>query len=201
MAIIFDFANSQNWNLSWSGSRTAPPTPAPQLGRYFPIEDFTVPVQFQTPVLAIYLTSTTDPGRWIRGGFAKQKIRTGILGGGSPDTFSQALPLRLREINLLQFAQITTSYAVTLSIPYWLRQIDVTIYEYTGTITDTVEQKLIECCEDLNAGIEQVREDVARSSVTILEAIANNNGDGETREERETRQRREVTLAYFMGLL
>lgn len=201
MSIVYDFSNSQNWQLGWSGEKIAPDVPNDSLNRYYPIEDFTVPVQFDTPVVAIYLESDTDPGRWIRGGFAKQKISTGITGGGGLDAFSQAVPLRLREINLVQFPQITTSYGITLSIPYWLRHIEVTVYQYVGTIVDTIEDKLIECCDELNADIEQVRQDIALSTTTILDAIGNSGGEGETEEQRITRERREITFAYFMRLL
>lgn len=201
MALIYDFSNSENWELSWSGVKVAPDAPNESLNRYFPIEDFAIPVQFESPVLAIYMTSNTDPGRWVKGGYAKQKIQTGITGGGSPDAFSEAKFLRLREINRVVFEQITTSYAVVLSIPFWLRHIDVTIYEYTGQIIDTVEEKLIECCDVLETDISQVRQDLALSTTTILDAISSVQGGGSGDGQAELIQRQQVTVAYFTGLL
>ena len=201
MATLYDFSNSDNWSLGWTGVKRAPDAPNDSLNRYYPISDFAIPVQFSSSVLAVFLESETDPGRWIRGGFAKQKIVTGITGGGTPDAFSEAKPLRLREINLIQFQQLSTDYAVVLSIPYWLRHIDVSVYEYTGTITDTLEQKLIDCCEDLDADIAQVRQDLALSTTTILNAIAGIE-PGESETERTIRvQREQISIAYFSGLL
>lgn len=201
MAIIYDFSNQNNWSLTWSGVKIAPDAPNESLNKYFPIEDFAIPIQFSSPIISIYLISNTDPGRWIRGGWAKQKITTGITGGGSPDAYTQTIPLKLRQINICQFQKITTNFAVVISIPYWLRHIDITVWEYTGEITDTIEDKLIECCDVLETDIAQVRQDLALSTVTIINKLneIDGGGGGGGGENRTSSQ--SIAVSYFTGLL
>lgn len=201
MAIIYDFSNQNNWSLTWSGVKVAPDVSSESLNKYFPIEDFAIPVQFSSPIISIYLVSDSDPGRWIKGGWAKQKIVTGITGGGSPDAYTQIIPLKLRQINICQFSQTVTSFAVVLSIPYWLRHIDITVWEYTGEITDTLEQKLDECCQSLETNIDNIHQDLAYATVTILNKIEDSQGGGGGGDSENRSSGQNVAISYFMGLL
>lgn len=156
MAIVYDLGNSANWQLTNSIERVAEPVITRVLERYYPIPDFEAPIQLSSPILAIYIESESDPGTWRRGGFVKQKIRTGIVGGGGNDAYLTVKPMYLRQINTYTFPLVSTAYSLEFSIPFWLRQISINVYEYTGLIADTTEQTidevkqlLMECCDDL----------------------------------------------------
>jgi len=158
MTQLYQFSNASNWNLLWSTNLTAPSVGAAILKQYSSIPDFTMPLLISNPVVAVYITSETDPGKWRRGGYIKQKVQTGIADGGQVDSYLTQSFLQLRKINIVQLQEINGNFALEFSVPYWLRQVSISVWEYTGVIADTVEQKLddlttfiSDCCDELKA--------------------------------------------------
>lgn len=49
--------------------------------------------------------------------------------------------------------KFASNYALSVSIPHWLSQLDFEIYEYTGDVIDTNEQKLEQIIADLQTYI------------------------------------------------
>lgn len=144
MAIVYDFGNSASWSFLWSGSETAEPIPHPVFEKYYTIPDVVVPIQLSSPICAVYAESNTDPGTWRFGGTAFYKIGTGITTGGVPDSFVASRKFYLKQINIIRFQRLATSWTLVLRIPYWIRHIDLSVWEYTGLIEDTIETSLEE---------------------------------------------------------
>ena len=172
MSVVYDLGNANAWSLIFSTTKIAPPAPSQKLNSYYPIPDFEASVQPSSPVLAIYATSESAEERWRTGGFIKQRIRTGLLGGGNPDAYVQAKKFYLNQFTIIEFQRLSTAYSIEFSIPYWLREITFDVYEYTGLIDNVIEQqiqdleqKLIECCDELKTAIlnqEDINEIVAK---------------------------------------
>lgn len=162
MPIVYDLGNAANWQLIWDANLDAPTPPNSRLNSFFPIPDFESPIQVSSEIVAVYCTSESDPGTWRRGGFIKQKIRTGIIGGGQNDAYLSIKPLYLRQINTITFPKVSSSYSLEFSVPFWLRQYSLSLYEYTGLIEDTINNDLdllgnliVDCCADLKQAINQ----------------------------------------------
>lgn len=156
MATLYEFANSSNWNQIWTGQKIAEPVPNSVLNRFYPIPDFSIPILISNPVLAVYVESSSDPGTWRRGGYFKQKISTGLNNGGTVDSYLVQKFLQLRKINIIQLQKINGSFAVEFAVPYWLREVTFTVWEYTGTVADTLTEQLsdlqnfiVTCCDEL----------------------------------------------------
>jgi hypothetical protein len=78
-----------------------------------------------------------------------QKILTGLLVGGSPETVIGSKRIWLKQISLLIFPQLASTYTLGFHIPYWLRDISLIVWEYTGPINDSTDQKLTAIQSDL----------------------------------------------------
>lgn len=160
MAVVFDLGNSAAWNLIYSENKVADTPPSASLNSHYPIPIFEVPIQFSSPIFAIFIDSESAEERWKTAGWIRQKVRTGILGGGQNDAFLSRKKVYLREINIIEFERVSSAYSVEINIPYWIRDVNLSIYEYTGLIADTQDEDidelkalLLECCEDLKIAI------------------------------------------------
>lgn len=117
-------------------------TQAP-LGRYFQIPEFTVPVLFESPVLA-FGASTTDlqtPRKlayWARQLIASQGAVSGLIQFSSKRIY-------LEQIQMFRFELFANSYQIRIVIPWWIRSVDISIWEYIGAIDeeyDLIQQQL-----------------------------------------------------------
>jgi len=138
----YQFSNTNNWQQIASANLVAEDVQPLAARRFFPIPDYIVPVQIESPVLAIYPFSAMAENNWKYAGTAYQRIFTGINVGGTADTWLNARKFYLDQVSILQFQKVSTTYELLLRIPYWIRQISLVVLEYTGPIIDTSEQKL-----------------------------------------------------------
>jgi hypothetical protein len=134
MSIIYDFGNNQSWVSIFNDTFTAAAVPTQELREYYPIPDIVIPIQISSPVIAIYCASSSDPGTWNYAGKVRQKINSGLLVGGVLDGLIATRRLKLREVNILRFDRVSSSYSIEISIPYWLRDIGLLVWEYIGLI-------------------------------------------------------------------
>ncbi len=141
----YNASNSNNWQSVWSQSFTSEPAPGnrPELERYFPLPDISVPVQLNAELLAFYATSQDADPKWKFAANVKRKYVTGLTVGGNPDTVVDSKRIFLNQFSLLRYpVSFGSSYSLLISVPYWHRQISLYLWEYTGLIIDTSEQKL-----------------------------------------------------------
>ena len=117
---------------------------APQsLWKSLPIPEIVTDIQPISNIVAVRASSTSNPGYWKFGGYASQKIVPGIAeGGASPLATTSSQKIWLDRLSILFFPDLTDSYYLTFNIPYWLRQIDLSVWQYLGVIEDSTEQKL-----------------------------------------------------------
>lgn len=132
-----------NFESLWGVTKIADSVPE-SAERYFPIPDFTCPLLADQPVLAISADSNDANPKWRFAGHVKQLIRTGLVVGGNQDTVSSVKKFYLNQISLIWFPNYGGTYQVQFSIPFWLRDITVQIWQYTGPITKTYDQILAE---------------------------------------------------------
>lgn len=138
----YQFSNTNNWQQIASANLVAQDVRPLASRRFFPIPDYIVPVQIESPILAIYPFSAMAENNWKYAGTAYQRIFPGISVGGTADTWLNARKFYLDQVSILQFQKVSTTYELLLRIPYWIRQISLVVWEYTGPIIDTSEQKL-----------------------------------------------------------
>lgn len=150
--ISYNAGNSSNWQSVWSNSFTAEPAPGnkPELERYFPLPDISVPIQLSAGLLAFYATSQDADPKWKFAANVKRKYVTGLTVGGDPDAVVDSKRIFLNQFSLLRYpVSFGSSYSLLISVPYWHRQITLSLWEYTGPVIDTADQKLEQILERL----------------------------------------------------
>jgi hypothetical protein len=139
---ILELQNSSNWNRLWDYSTTAAPVPN-KPGYTLEIPPIVVPFQLEGNIIAISAKSTTARPSWRLAGRVAKKIQTGITIGGVPDvTVSDGRKLYLNQINLLRFTPLTATYALEITPVYYLNDISLSLWVYTGVDSDTVTNQL-----------------------------------------------------------
>ncbi len=141
----YNASNSNNWEPVWSNSFTAAPAPGniSQLERYFPLPEISVPVQLNAELLAFYATSQDANPKWKFAANVKRKYATGLTVGGNPDPVVDSKRIFLNQFSLLRYSvSFGSSYSLLISVPFWHRQITLSLWEYTGPVIDTADQKL-----------------------------------------------------------
>lgn len=136
---ILDLANTNNWELVWPEFEFS----AAQLGpnAYVKIPEFFCPVMLDQPILALSLS--TNQGGVKLAGFINQKINTGLTVGGEPDAYAvYRRKVYFGANQILFFPDIVEDFAVSISVPYWIRHIRGAMWKYTGLMTDTITERL-----------------------------------------------------------
>lgn len=136
----------ENWHLVAQENLIAVSVPS-QVENYYPIPEWTAPVILENRILAISADSDTAQQNWKYAGQAMQVITTGLTVGGQADTVNSVKKFYLRQISLLQFPDTSFEYTLKIKIPFWIRDIQLLIWEYTGPITNTYDQILTEIKE------------------------------------------------------
>lgn len=128
---------------------------------HIPIPEVTIPILLDRHILAIYANSMTAKRSWDTAGYLKQKISLGLITGGAPDAeVIHSRRIGLRRITLVTFPKLTTEYGLGFNAPFWLRDINLTIWKYVGAESDSTE--------DL---IQRVRDDLVRIEFKIDEQV------------------------------
>ena len=141
----YNASNFNNWQYVWNQSFTAEPAlgNGPELERFFPLPEISVPIQLSSSLLAFCATSQGANPQWKLGANVKRKYVTGLTVGGNPDAVVDSKRIFLNQFSLLRYpVSFGSSYSLLISVPYWHRQISLYLWEYTGLIIDTSEQKL-----------------------------------------------------------
>jgi hypothetical protein len=138
---ILQLQNAANWEALWSTSVSSVKL-ADGSSEFIP--PIVVPILLSTNIIAIYASSNTAKPSWQIAGNVAKKIATGItLPGGAPDaTISDVRLLRLNRINLFRFPRLTDTYALEIRPKYWIEDINLNLFIYTGVDSDTVTEQL-----------------------------------------------------------
>lgn len=153
---VLQLSNAANWQDIYTRSLQA------QIisdKAHIPIPEVTVPVLLDRHILAVYANSSTAKKSWSTAGYLKQKISLGLITGGTLDAeVIHSRRIGLKKITLVTFPRLTTEYGLGFDVPFWLKDISLTIWKYVGTESDSTE--------DL---IQQVRIDLVRIEYKIDE--------------------------------
>lgn len=133
-------SNSDNWSKLYEITKTAniinsePPS-------YDPIPPFFVPLQFESPTLAIYVNTTNAKLTWKGGGYASANVVTGILKGGDATSEIARRFLALNDVTICRFPSLASTYSLRFFPPYWFKTYSVEVFEYIGPGLSDIEAK------------------------------------------------------------
>jgi hypothetical protein len=163
MGLTYDLNNSDNWDLAYSETVTAQGVPGAS-DRYLPIQEIEVPILLYSQVIAVFCQSSQASPRWRLGGLMNLKIATGILTGSAVDTYPfEKKRIWLNQITLFTLPVLTPEYALSFDIPYWLRDIQISVFQYTGPIVDPLADKV----DSIDANLTQLIADFQQHAGNI----------------------------------
>jgi hypothetical protein len=146
---ILDLQNRTNWAPFWSGEVESVRLAS---GSHVPLPTIEVPVLFDNHIVAILADSETAKRTWKIAGNVGRKIQTGILFNDRPDTsIADNRVLRLFEINLFRFEQISSTYSLEITPKFWIEDIKLDVFIYTGINSDSITEQLNRIEADLDA--------------------------------------------------
>jgi len=160
-----ELGNSENWESIWSNTITAQQGTFPN--SHLPIPNQEVPILLNRHVLACAVSSATAKPTWNFAGFLGQKLFSGLIVGGSPDTFAvNKYKLWLDRITLLTFDKLTPTYSVVFEIPKWFDQVTINLWQYIGADRDSTDD-LIEITRfelfEVALDVKEIKQDLENS--------------------------------------
>ncbi|MDJ0731945.1 MAG: hypothetical protein QNJ33_18350 [Crocosphaera sp.] len=142
MATEYQFTTESNWALFWSETYDADPV-INVLERFHPIGTVTPGLTLSASHIAVWCFNDQAQGNWRYGARYFIKIGTGItVNGGTPDTVIKAGKIYLDQIEIIEIPQYASAFSIDIQIPYWHRNFQLKIWEYTGNDQNIVQDKL-----------------------------------------------------------
>ncbi len=132
ITVQYQFTNRFNWSIFYDQIHTAPFV-NPALTRFNPIPKIQIGYTIDSPILAIYCANSEAPNNWRYGASYLAKMLTTLtIGGVEPDSVIANGKIYLNQVAIIQLPPFSTSYALEFDIPYWHREFQLKIWEYTG---------------------------------------------------------------------
>ncbi len=132
--------NSSNWETIHNSSVDAVQI-AKVGGGYKNVPIPEIPISFLLDVFVIAVaihTNVPESSTWRFAGNVRQKVSTGIVFGGNQDaSFNRRYALFLDKINLVVFPPISTNYSISVQVPDWFLDANLTVWRYTGVDFDS----------------------------------------------------------------
>jgi hypothetical protein len=113
-----------------------------------PIPPQTLPVLAEHRILAVVAESQMAKSTWRYGGSITAIVDCGAAEFGLADV--QRYPLSLNKVKLCILPDFASSYRLRYECPWWFEEIDLTIYQYIGSVTDSTENLILEVQQQLN---------------------------------------------------
>lgn len=140
---ILDLGVESSWTLVYEEFRER--KKASIQGTYIPIPAFEVPFLFTSRTILIRPLSKKAKSTWRFAGYLAQRFQAGSGGGASslPTVDADVYRLRLNRTKLITFEEYKSNYAIIFEPFYWMKDIELKIWEYTGpvrTLRDSVEE-------------------------------------------------------------
>lgn len=109
---------------------------------YLPIPAFEIGFSLESHILAVRCLSQTAKAHWRFAGNLSQRFQIGTGGATSPLPVVTAsrTALRLNRADLVRFPRLTDVYDLLFEPPYWLKDLRLTIWLYSGSESDTTEE-------------------------------------------------------------
>ena len=136
MTQIVQLGNSDNWERLWETNIYAAKT---SLRTYVPIPEIECPFLIDKFILNIYVSQTEGKDYWRFAGFLNQKLlgRLTVPGQAEFNAINKER-LYLNRWMLFNFPKLTTDYTISFEIPFWFRDVDIKVYQYTGVNYDSI---------------------------------------------------------------
>ncbi len=142
MTVQYDFTNGNNWELFWEEQRIAQEVPQ-TLNRFYPIGTVVPFNTFQKPIIKVHARNPDARPSWRLAGNYLVKIFAGsIVSGGIPETVIKSGKFYLDQAQIILIPPYSPNFSIEFKIPYWHRRIQLTMWEYTGPNSNTIERKL-----------------------------------------------------------
>lgn len=108
---------------------------------YNPLPPFDIPFLFDRRILSVKTVSLTAKPFWQYGGMLTQRFEIGSGGTSSllPVADFTRRKLKLNATELIILPQYTENYGLFVKPPYWVEDLRITIWEYTGPESDSTE--------------------------------------------------------------
>jgi hypothetical protein len=142
--------NKNNWQLVYQEYKQA--VQVTPLGGYSPLPAFEVPVRLSSRILIVKTVSNIPKGkRWKWAGRLRafQSFPTGI---NSQKSEVASHSLYLNRSKLLTYPELTSNFELVLSDAFWLRDLQLTIFEFTGEATTSA----IDSLEEIKSKVDDI---------------------------------------------
>jgi hypothetical protein len=147
--LLVQFNNRNNWIRLYTGLFTV--TPIGSGTRYVPIPESVLPVLSDERILAAKATSAAAIKTWKTGGWLTPIIDLVSTEFGEARLSQHRVPLGYAGFIILpEFAQ---SYRLRLSIPRWIKDVRIDVWQYIGPIDDSTEKLIRELGDQLNLNL------------------------------------------------
>lgn len=141
MTATYDVNNPANWEQIYNNSFQATYVQGQQVPIYTPIPKTELALNIDSPVLAIYCTSTQyqDAKKYLG------SVYQSVIGNGSFPTATlsaRGKSLYSNETVFAEFLDFDDNYNLTLNVRWWIEQINITIFKYIGIIDVEIQNRL-----------------------------------------------------------
>lgn len=149
-AFILELQSAGVWQQVYNESREGIPISEKH---HIPIPAFEIGLLFEHHILAVRCISTTAKAHWRFAGNLSQRFQIGTGGSTSPLPVVTAARrgLRLNRAELIRFPRLTTNYELLFEVPHWIKDMRLTVWEYSGIESDTTEETLIRIEDRMNS--------------------------------------------------
>lgn len=127
-------ASPDNWDIAYTDTKIATVISA---SSHLAIEAWDVPIIFDNHVLAVNCSIPDTPSAWRYGVQLRPILIDGYL--PIPDLEFSAITVPPNRARLCVFPRVTNQYKLRIKPAPWHKQVDITIFQYTGEYTDRVE--------------------------------------------------------------
>lgn len=107
---------------------------------YVPIPKTSGVFRYSSCIIGVHVSSASQSSQRPYAGYIAQNYQTGIPGTAIPNAQAyEARKVYLSRLQVLIFPNISTSYSLLFAPPYYFKDINYTVYEYTGPLTDSTD--------------------------------------------------------------
>lgn len=138
---VLNLQVQSNWEKVYDEYRTT----SVSVDRSFvPIPAFELGVLFESHILAVRVLCDSAKPTWRFAGILSQRFQIGSGGGVSalPVVNASSRTARLNRSALIQFQRLTSNYQLVFEPAHWLKEIQLTVWEYRGPVSDTTIEKI-----------------------------------------------------------
>jgi len=135
-----DLNNAENWEEVFNTAQAIT-----ELGpnSYIPLSQVQIPIFLSKPIIAVYTESPSALPHWTQAGWLNQIVPLGILYRGQQQgNREKSRMMLLKKIMVVEWDRFVGNYQLTFTPKRHLKDIVVKIWEYTGPIQQSLDEKV-----------------------------------------------------------